>query len=169
MSSKMRFPTSLLLALLSMTLANPLPQWDMAPAETFVANANIDLSNPFELNTDILDGQPTSPVTSTDQNLGFQDPANSQSIAQTQPPQINIPKPPKSIDELNRLDEQEGSPTNSNDKPLNVCAIDGRIAVCCDDHKHSTDTTVRINCSKCKPYLILNRTGFCGSFIDPYT
>lgn len=136
----------------SLTFANPLPQWELSRADDmpnrgiqkieFLAdfatqNDNINLVDPYTdlpnlVSNNLMGGGINSPFLVADKGFRvYSDPNDKR-------PVLEIETNPTKI-----------SPPNT---PVGLCANTNPIGLCCDDHK-DTIQPLRVTCQPCKPYL----------------
>lgn len=146
-----RFLLYLLLTIrLTLTFANPLPQWEFSGADDmpsrgilksefltgFVTqNDNINLVDPYAdlhnpASNNLMGGGINPPFLVTDKEFRvYDDPIDKRPVLEieTNPAKISPP-----------------------DTPMGLCANNNLIGLCCDDNKDTTQT-LRVTCQPCKP------------------
>lgn len=141
------FPYLLLTMPVSLTFANPLPQWDKfiqtsESLEDFaVQDNNVNLVGPYEDlpnpgSNNLVDGGINVPFLVAEKGFRvYHDPNDQRPVLEIDPNPAKIPPP---------------------NTPVGLCANTKLIGLCCDDHKDTTQT-LRVNCQPCM-YLPSSRS-----------
>lgn len=135
-----------------LTLANPLPQWELFGADDMVSKGiqkseflaglatqnnkinlvgpSVDLLNPDS--SDLLSGGINSPFLFAGKGFRvYNDPNDQRPVLEIDPSPTKTPRP---------------------NTPVGLCANTNLIGLCCDDHQ-DTNQALRVTCQPCRHYL----------------